>query len=125
MARRHPGRCRRMGSGRCPGIPWCRCRGIAFCRLRGISRLGGPAAGVLEELERNTDATTAPPLKLGTPVRGYLGRRQAAEVGDVDYYAFEVAGSVGEKILLAISLAPLPNIPLCLEISRDGREPLG
>ena len=79
---------------------------------------------VPEESEPNNDLATATPITIGTPVRGYLGKRQTPEIGDADYYAVDVPGLAGEHVLLDVALAPLPNIPMCLEISRDGRAPL-
>ncbi|GAC1571124.1 MAG: hypothetical protein NVS3B20_02990 [Polyangiales bacterium] len=75
-------------------------------------------SSVGEEVEPNNDVLNANVLRLGTPIRGFLGKRIAADAGDVDFYAIDVPGSAGERALLEIDLAPLPNIPLCLELAR-------
>ena len=78
-----------------------------------------------EEPEPNNSISTPNALSIGTPIRGYLGKRIAPDVGDVDVFAVEVPPS-SERQLLEIDLGAVPNLPLCLElIDSDATPPLG
>jgi len=74
-----------------------------------------------EEIEPNDTTASANALTLGAPSRGYIGKRLSPEQGDVDFWSLDVPNS-----LLEISLAPLPNMPLCVELFSDptGTTPL-
>jgi serine/threonine-protein kinase len=64
-----------------------------------------------EEVEPNDDVGHATALALGTPSKGYIGKRLTPDQADVDVWSFDAPeGNVD------ISLGPLPNMPLCAEL---------
>ncbi|MBI2391054.1 MAG: serine/threonine protein kinase [Deltaproteobacteria bacterium] len=71
-----------------------------------------------EEIEPNDSTATATGLKIGTPAHGQIGKRLSPDRGDVDVWRFEVNGA-DPMPLIEIALAPLPNIPLCIELLSD------
>ncbi len=70
------------------------------------------------EREPNEEPAQASLMPYGTPIRGLLGRRQTAQKSDVDLLAFEVPPTTKAS---RVSLATLPNIPLCLQLFRRGQ----
>jgi serine/threonine-protein kinase len=76
-----------------------------------IARSAHPAVLPNEELEPNDTREQATALTLGTPARGYLGKRIGPDRPDVDWWSFEV-----EDSLIDVALTPLPNMGMCLEI---------
>ena len=68
-----------------------------------------------EELEPNDTTANANLLSLGAPMKGYLGKRIAPEQGDLDLYAIDLPPGA-DAGLIEIQLAPLPNLPLCLDV---------
>ncbi len=68
-----------------------------------------------EEIEPNDTTASASKLSLGTPSRGYLGKRLGVDRGDVDHWAIEVPSGTPDP-LLEIALTPLPNMPLCVDL---------
>jgi eukaryotic-like serine/threonine-protein kinase len=79
-------------------------------------RGGSNAAHAPGEEDEPNDTTASPnKLALGSPSRGYIGKRLAPDKGDVDVWSIEVPSGMPDP-LLEIALAPLPNIPLCVEL---------
>src|SRR5690606_18604152 len=69
------------------------------------------------EREPNDEAAQATAVPYGTTVQGHLGRRLSPTKSDVDLFAFDVPGAGPSRI----TLAALPNIPLCLQLFQKGR----
>jgi len=91
---------------------------VVLLLLRGVRDGGAPAHAADEETEPNDTTAAATALTLGAPSRGYIGKRLAPEQGDVDYWSLDVPSTTIEP-LLEIALAPLPNMPLCVELFSD------
>ena len=71
-----------------------------------------------EEDEPNDTVAAANPLALGSPSKGYIGKRIAPDKGDMDYWSIDVPSSTTDPFL-EIALAPLPNMPLCVDLFRE------
>jgi eukaryotic-like serine/threonine-protein kinase len=69
-----------------------------------------------EESEPNDTTANANALTLGSPSKGYIGKRLDTDRGDLDFWSIEVPGV---NPLLEIALSPLPNMPLCVDLFRD------
>jgi serine/threonine-protein kinase len=72
---------------------------------------GVVARATNEEVEPNDDVGHATALTLGTPSKGYIGKRISPDQADVDVWSFDSPDGMVE-----ISVGPLPNIPLCAEL---------
>jgi serine/threonine-protein kinase len=84
----------------------------------------GPRFVPTLEREPNDTRAGANVLSLGAPTRAFLGKRLGPDRADVDWFRFEIPeGSPDE--LIEIALAPLPNIPLCVELLGDGEQVRG
>ncbi len=70
------------------------------------------------EREANDTIDAANPLVLGAPKRAHLGKRLGPDKPDVDWFRFDAPASEAGP-LVEIGLAPLPNIPLCVELHSD------
>jgi serine/threonine-protein kinase len=76
------------------------------------------------EVEPNNAAREATRLRLGTPLKGLIGRRLSDEVGDIDWYRIE--HTKRKKRLLRITVTGIPKIDLVLEAfdAADAKRPL-
>ncbi|MDB4954743.1 MAG: serine/threonine protein kinase [Myxococcales bacterium] len=69
------------------------------------------------EREPNDDAAHANRIEAGTPVTGYLGRRESVTAGDRDTYV--VPWDTGARRIVTVKVSGIPNIDLDLSVN-DG-----
>jgi hypothetical protein len=76
------------------------------------------------EVEPNNAAHEATRLRLGVPLKGFIGRRLSDEVGDIDWYRIEHTKT--QRRLLRIAVTGIPRVDLVLEAfdAADARHPL-
>jgi serine/threonine protein kinase len=91
---------------------------VVLLLVRGSRRGGVVVHAADEENEPNDTTAAAGALTLGAPSRGYVGKRLTPDQGDVDHWSFDVPAAAPEP-LLEIALAPLPNMPLCVDLISD------
>ena len=73
-----------------------------------------------QESEPNDEPSTADTLRPGVALRGKIGRRQSADIGDADVYAIQNPG--GERRAVRIEVTAIPNIDLVVDVVRAGIE---
>ncbi len=97
---------------------------VSIAVARSFRTTALPAHVLNEEVEPNDTVQAATPLILGTPSTGYLGKRIAPDQADADHWSFEVPVGATEP-LIELTVTPLPNIPLCVEIFTTAGESIG
>ena len=70
------------------------------------------------EREPNEETSSANTLPIGTPIRGFIGKRLTQDKGDVDFFAFQIQG---DAPVARVELRALPNIATCLHLFRRGQ----
>jgi serine/threonine-protein kinase len=68
------------------------------------------------EVEPNDELATATPIAPGSPVRGTIGRRIAADAGDRDHFRVATGAAPGKARRVAVELGAIPNIDLTVAL---------
>jgi eukaryotic-like serine/threonine-protein kinase len=71
-----------------------------------------------QEQEPNDEPASANKLWPGVPLKGKIGRRNAADEGDADVYRIELDGKAPQ--VAGLSLSGLPNMDLALDVVAKG-----
>ncbi|NUP12442.1 MAG: serine/threonine protein kinase [Polyangiaceae bacterium] len=78
------------------------------------------------EIEPNDEFGQATEIPYGESIRAMLGKRRSASESDLDFFRVEIpqspagSGQSPADKLSRLTMTPLPNIPLCLQVFRKG-----